>query len=106
LFAVSTFFGLGFAGMVPAYVLAVRQLFPASEAAWRVPTLLMFSGSGMATGGWLAGLLYDQFGFYGVAFAAGLAFNIGNLIIVSALVLRHQQLSPALLTGLGSTAAD
>jgi MFS family permease len=106
LFAVSTFFGLGFAGMVPAYVLAVRQLFPASEAAWRVPTLLMFSGSGMATGGWLAGLLYDQFGFYGVAFATGLAFNIGNLIIVSALVLRHQQLSPALLTGLGSTAAD
>jgi len=106
LFAVSTFFGLGFAGMVPAYVLAVRQLFPASEAAWRVPTLLMFSGSGMATGGWLAGLLYDQFGFYGVAFAAGLAFNIGNLIIVSALVLRHQQLSPPLLTGLGSPAAD
>jgi MFS family permease len=106
LFAVSTFFGLGFAGMVPAYVLAVRQLFPASEAAWRVPTLLMFSGSGMATGGWLAGFLYDHFGFYGAAFAAGMAFNAGNLIVVSALVLRHQQLSPPLLTGLGRTAAD
>lgn len=106
LFAVSTFFGLGFAGMVPAYVLAVRQLFPASEAAWRVPTLLMFSGSGMATGGWLAGFLYDHFGFYGAAFAAGMAFNAGNLIVVSALVLRHQQLSPPLLTGLGRSAAD
>ncbi len=92
LFAVSTFFGLGFAGMVPAYVLAVRQLFPASEAAWRVPTLLLFSGSGMATGGWLAGFLYDRFGFYSVAFASGLAFNLGNLIIVGALALRHQQL--------------
>ena len=92
LFAVSTFFGLGFAGMVPAYVLAVRQLFPASEAAWRVPTLLLFSGSGMAMGGWLAGFLYDRFGFYGVAFATGLAFNLGNLIIIGALVLRHQQL--------------
>ena len=32
LFAVATFFGLGFAGMVPAYVPAVRELFPATEA--------------------------------------------------------------------------
>ena len=71
LFAVATFFGLGFSGMVPAYVLAVRELFPAAEAAWRVPTLLLFSGSGMAAGGWLAGLLYDRFGFYGAAFAVG-----------------------------------
>ena len=92
LFAVSTFFGLGFAGMIPAYVLAVRQLFPATEASWRVPTVLLFSGSGMATGGWLAGYLYDQFGFYGVAFATGMAFDLGNLIIISALVLRHQRL--------------
>ncbi len=91
LFAVATFFGLGFAGMVPAYVLAVRQLFPAEEASWRVPTLLMFSGSGMAAGAWLAGLLYDHFGFYGVAFATGILFNLGNLAIIAALVLRHHQ---------------
>jgi MFS family permease len=106
LFAVSTFFGLGFAGMIPAYVLAVRQMFPASEAAWRVPTLLLFSGSGMATGGWLAGFLYDHFGFYGGAFAAGLAFNLGNLIVVGTLVLRHQQLSPPVVDWSGRTAAD
>ena len=55
LFAVATFFGLGFSGMIPAYVLAVRELFPAAEASWRVPTVLLFSGSGMAAGGWLAG---------------------------------------------------
>jgi MFS family permease len=97
LFAVATFFGLGFSGMIPAYVLAVRELFPAAEAAWRVPTLLLFSGSGMAAGGWVAGLLYDQFGFYGVAFATGLVFNLGNFIIVGALVLRQQQfLRPAI----------
>ena len=92
LFAVSTFFGLGFAGMIPAYVLAVRQLFPAAEASWRVPTVLLFSGSGMATGGWLAGYLYDHFGFYGVAFATGMAFNVGNLIVIGALVFRYQGL--------------
>jgi nitrate/nitrite transporter NarK len=51
LFAVAAVFGLGFAGIVPAYVLAVRELFPVAEASWRVPTVLLFSGSGMAAGG-------------------------------------------------------
>jgi hypothetical protein len=76
--------------MVPAYVLAVRELFPAAEAAWRVPTLLLFSGSGMAAGGWLAGFLYDRFGFYGAAFMVGLMFNLANLLVIGALVLRRQ----------------
>jgi len=70
LFTVSAVFGLGFSGIIPAYVLAVRELFPASEASWRVPTLLLFSGSGMAFGGWLAGAIYDYAGFYAIAFAA------------------------------------
>jgi MFS family permease len=92
LFVVATFFGLGFSGMIPAYVLAVRELFPAAEATWRVPTLLLFSGSGMAAGGWLAGFLYDRFGFYGAAFLAGLVFNVGNLLLVGTLVVRwHRQ---------------
>jgi len=66
----------------------------------------MTSGSGMATGGWLAGFLYDRFGFHGVAFDTGLAFNLGNLVIVGALVLRHQQLSRPLLVSPGRPAAD
>ncbi len=88
LFVVATFFGLGFSGMIPAYVLAIRELFPAVEAAWRIPTLLLFSGSGMAAGGWLAGFLYDQFGFYEAALLAGLIFNLGNLLLVGMLVVR------------------
>ena len=99
LFVVATFFGLGFSGMVPAYVLAIRELFPAAEAAWRVPTLLLFSGSGMAAGGWLAGLLYDRFGFYGAAFLVGLAFNVANLCVVGGLVLRRQRTRRPALAG-------
>jgi hypothetical protein len=53
-------------------VLAVRELFPASEASWRVPIVLLFSGSGMAFGGWLAGAIYDYAGFYAIAFATGI----------------------------------
>ena len=94
LFTVAAAFGLGFSGIIPAYVLAVRELFPASEAYWRIPTLLLFSGSGMAVGGWLAGLLYDRLGFYGPAFAVGIGANLLNLLIISVLVGRTRQRAP------------
>jgi MFS family permease len=90
LFTVSAAFGLGFSGIIPAYVLALRELFPAREASWRIPTLLLFSGSGMAMGGWLAGLLYDHFGYYAPAFAAGIGANILNLLLVGMLVFRQR----------------
>ena len=95
LFAVSAAFGLGFSGIIPAYVVAVRELFPASEASWRIPTVLLFSGSGMAAGGWLAGAIYDYAGFYAAAFATGILFNLANLMVVGSLVLRQgRQHSP------------
>ena len=86
LFTVSALFGLGFSGIIPAYVLIARELFPSHEAGWRVPVLLCCSGFGMASGGWLAGLLYDYFGYYAPAFAAGLIFNAINLLIIATLV--------------------
>jgi len=89
LFAVSVAYGLGFSGIIPAYVLAVRELFPSAEASWRVPTLLFISMSGMAFGGWFAGALYDHFGFYAPAFAAGALFNLANLVIIGLLVTRQ-----------------
>jgi MFS family permease len=88
LFTIAAAFGLGFSGIIPAYVLALRELFPASEASWRIPTLLLFSGCGMALGGWLAGLLYDHFGYYAPAFAAGIGTNILNLLLIGILVGR------------------
>jgi MFS family permease len=88
LFTVSAAFGLGFSGIIPAYVLSLRELFPASQASWRIPTLLLFSGGGMALGGWLAGLLYDTYGYYAPAFAAGIGSNILNILVVGTLVMR------------------
>ena len=90
LFTVAAAFGLGFAGIIPAYILAIRELFPASEAYWRIPTFLLCSGSGMALGGWLAGMLYDHFGTYAPAFGAGVAANAINLVMVATLVLRQR----------------
>jgi MFS family permease len=90
LFTIAGAFGLGFSGIIPAYVLAVRELFPASEASWRIPTMLLFSGFGMAAGGWLAGLLYDHFGYYAPAFATGVGANLLNILVVGALVARQR----------------
>jgi MFS family permease len=90
LFTVAAAFGLGFSGIIPAYVLALREIFPASEASWRIPTLLLFNGAGMALGGWLAGLLYDHFAYYAPAFATGVGANILNLLLIGILVARQR----------------
>jgi MFS family permease len=88
LFAISAAFGLGFSGIIPSYSVAIRDLYPSSEAAWRIPAVLFTGMAGMAAGSWWAGELYDHFGFYGPAFVSGVLFNIANLALVSFLVLR------------------
>jgi predicted MFS family arabinose efflux permease len=45
----------------------------------------------MALGAWLAGLLYDHFGYYAPAFAVGIGANLLNLLIVTVLVARKRQ---------------
>lgn len=99
LFAISAAFGLGFAGIIPSYSVAIRDLFPSSEASWRMPLTLFTAMSGMAFGSWFAGTLYDHFGFYAPAFGLGVAFNLANLAIIGFLVfrtggLRHRPVWP------------
>jgi MFS family permease len=89
LFLVVGIFGLGFSAIIPAYALAVRDLFPVEDAYWRMPTVLLCTGFGMALGGWLAGYLYDYFGAYAPAFAAGVAANVLNFAIIGFLVSRQ-----------------
>jgi MFS family permease len=98
LFAVAGIYGLGFAGLIPAYVLTVRELFPASEASWRVPVILFSGMGGMAFGAWMAGAIYDYFGFYAPAFATGVLFNVVNFALIGTLVLRSHsgRLRPAM----------
>jgi MFS family permease len=91
LFAIAAAYGFGFSGIIPAYVIAIRELYPSREASWRVPSVLFVSMAGMAFGGWWAGALYDHFGFYGPAFASGVLFNLANLTVVGFLVLRQRR---------------
>lgn len=94
LFAVSAAFGFAFSGLLPAYVIAIRELFPAKEASWRVPVWAFAGYVGMAAGGWSAGLLYDAYGYYGAAFGIGLLVNQLNLMILAFLVYRQSRGNP------------
>jgi MFS family permease len=97
LFFVAGAFGVGFAGIVPGYYLAIRELYPASETSWRVPTLSFSGLLAMATGAWLGGAMYDHFGSYAPAFAAGVAANLLNLVIIGFLVARSRRGTPRVL---------
>lgn len=91
LFFIAAAYGFGFSGIIPAYVVAIRDLFPASEASWRVPLVLFTAMSGMAFGSWFAGALYDHFGYYAPAFGSGVVFNLLNLALIAFLVMRQSR---------------
>jgi hypothetical protein len=42
----------------------------------------------MAFGGWLAGAIYDYAGFYAIAFATGVLFNLVHLALIGVLIWR------------------
>ena len=88
LFGVASAFGFGFSGIIPSYSVAVRDLYPSREAAWRIPTVLMTAMSGMAFGSWFAGKLVDVLLSYRPAFASGVLFNLANLAVIGFLVSR------------------
>jgi MFS family permease len=92
LYAASAVYGLGFAGIIPAYVLAIRDLYPSREASWRIPIMLLSGMTGMALGSWLGGAMFDRFGHYGPAFELAFVCNLINVVMVGALVLRQQQM--------------
>jgi MFS family permease len=88
LFAVSALFGLGLSGLLPAYVIVIRACYSIQESNWRIPTVMFAGLLGMASGGWGAGILYDDFGGYLPAFSTGMAFNLVNLAVLLFLVSR------------------
>jgi MFS family permease len=91
LFAVSAAFGLGFAGLVPNYILAARALFPNAEASWRVPVIMFGGLLGMAAGGWMGGAIYDSHGSYAPSFGLAVLANLGNIAVIGFLVLRDRK---------------
>ncbi len=88
LYVTSALFGLAQGGIVPAYAVIIRELFPPQEAGVRVGTVLMATVLGMALGGWMSGAIYDLTGSYDAAFLNGILWNLLNLGIAVALLRR------------------
>ena len=84
-----------FGGIVPAYALAVRELFPDSQAGWRMGVVFLFGTVGMAIGGVMGGWVFDLTGTYSLAFLTGLVFNIINLVTISTLLWRGRLVASA-----------
>ena len=92
LFLVSALFGLFQGGIVPSYVVIVREHFPAAEAGARIGTVLMATLLGMALGGWMSGKVFDLTGSYHAAFLNGIGWNLLTMSIAFGLLLRVKRL--------------
>ncbi len=88
LYLVSAIFGLAQGGIVPCYALIVRETMPAREAGRRVGLVIMATIVGMAAGGWMSGWIYDLTGSYAAAFLNGIGWNLLNIVVITALLLR------------------
>ncbi|HZD90116.1 MAG TPA: MFS transporter [Pseudolabrys sp.] len=94
LYVISGLFGLFQGGIVPSYAIIVREYFPPKEAGTRVGLVLLATLSGMALGGWLAGVIFDATGSYQAAFLDGLGWNLLNVSIMTFLLLRGRHRVP------------
>ncbi|HVY13603.1 MAG TPA: MFS transporter [Rhodopila sp.] len=88
LYVISSLFGLFQGGLVPSYAIIVRENFPAGQTGSRVGLILTMTLLGMGLGGWMSGVIYDWTGSYLAAFANGVAWNVGHLMITLFLLSR------------------
>ena len=91
LLAVAAAFGLGFSGLIPAYIVdrAPALSRRRGELAHSDPAAHGHVRHGRRQ--LVGGRLYDYFGFYAPAFATGLFFNLINASIIAGLLLLWRQ---------------
>ena len=91
LYVVSALFGLFQGGIVPSYAIIVREYFNPKSAGTTVSIVLTSTLFGMALGGWMSGAIFDLTGSYRAAFLNGIAWNLLNMTIAGALLLRARK---------------
>jgi MFS family permease len=88
LYVVSFVFGLSQGGIVPCYAIIIREYLPPREAGERIGIVILATIAGMAVGGWSSGLIYDWTGSYAAAFLNGIAWNVLNVAVMVAILMR------------------
>ena len=84
---------MGYGGVVPSYAIIVRERIPVHRVGRCMGMVFFFGNVGMASGGYLGGVLYDWSGGYPVAYAVGAAAGLVNLSIVGTLLLHLRRVT-------------
>jgi len=87
--ALSAVFGFGFAGNMTCLSLCVRQVVPAHQFGSAIGAVMMVAWAGMASGGYLGGLLFDASLSYTLSFMLAGAAGVLNLAVIGALAMRN-----------------
>src|SRR5215213_3390121 len=86
--ALSVLFGFGFAGNMTCLSLCVRQAVPPNRFGEAIGLVMLVAWAGMATGGYMGGVLFDFSKTYTLSFLlAGLA-GLLNLVVIGALTMK------------------
>jgi MFS family permease len=81
----SALFGFGFAGNMTCLSLCVRQAVPASRFGGAIGAVMMVAWAGMASGGYVGGVLFDLSLSYTPSFALAGLSGVMNLAVIGAL---------------------
>jgi predicted MFS family arabinose efflux permease len=80
-------FGFGYAGVMTALNLAVREAVPSGSVGLYTAVVGLLAWAGMGTGGGVGGYLYDVTGSYDVSFAIATAAGGANVLLLALLFL-------------------
>lgn len=88
-YIVAALFGIGYGGIIPQYPILCREFYGTKALGRLFGSVTLFGTSGMATGGYLGGFLFDQSGGYTLPLMVAFIFGGINFLIALSLVLRQ-----------------
>jgi MFS family permease len=86
LFVIGAVFGFGFAGVMTALNLSVREAVPSTSVGMYTALVGLLAWAGMGTGGGIGGYLYDATGTYDLSFAIATAAGAANVTLLGILL--------------------
>ncbi len=88
-YIVAALFGIGYGGIIPQYPILCREFYGTKALGRLFGSVTLFGTSGMATGGYLGGFLFDLSGSYTLPLLVAFLFGMFNILIAVSLVLRE-----------------
>ena len=82
-YVVAIIYGVGFGGVMTAFLLTIRSLVPEEMAGRAMATVILFAWLGMGLGAFAGGLLFDLSGNYFASFTLAAIAGVINLSILS-----------------------